>query len=139
MRIEKISAQDWAQVSQSAHVVAFSENHDPSKERIDFALLAVDNKATPMAYVTCREVSKDVLYWQFGGAFPGTRNTSNSFKAYAAFAEWTKANYRAVTTAVENTNIVMLKMAFKIGYRVVGLRTHGGQIFLELALEFPKK
>lgn len=89
-----------------------------------------------MAYVTCREVTSEVLYWQFGGSFPGTKDTVKTFQAYRGFSDWTKKHYKAVTTAIENTNIVMLKMAFKIGYLVTGIRTYGGQVFLQLTLEF---
>lgn len=136
MRVEKVSAKDWAPVSAAAHKACFGETWVPSDERIDFALVAVGDNASLLAYVTCREFSSEVLYWQFGGAFPGAKDTTKSFAAYKAFADWTGKHYKAVTTVIENDNIVMLKMALKVGYRITGIKYNEGQVLLQLSLEF---
>ena len=53
-----------------------------------------------------------------------------------AFVEWCKPRYKRITTLIENKNTVMLKMAMKVGFRVIGVRNFQGSILLEHLLEF---
>jgi RimJ/RimL family protein N-acetyltransferase len=129
------SREDWKAVSEAAHLVCFGERKEVSMDRIDFALVVGENDA-PSGYVTCREHDAETLYWQFGGAFPGTRSTSLSWKGYQALVDWCKTRYKRITTLIENTNIVMLKMAMKVGFRIQGVRVFKGQILVEHLLEF---
>lgn len=135
MRLERLSPANWFDFSVGAHRVVFGEEKDPSTDRIDYALLAVDAEK-PVAYITCRELDSETIYWQFGGAFPGTRGTAVSFRAYLLFIAYAKAHYKRVATLIENTNLVMLKMAMKVGFRIMGVRLFKGQVLLEHLLEF---
>lgn len=131
MRVIKINSSDWAESSEYAHITCFNEKRPAEMERIDFALLAIDEK--PQAYCTVRELDSESAYWQFGGSFPEARDTIKSFKAYSMFRNWMKeAGYKRISTYVKNDNIVMLKMAFKIGYRIIGTRTFKNEIYVEL-------
>lgn len=133
--VERIPADAWKAMSEDAHKVAFGTIRDASQERIDFALL-VKRGHQLMGYVTCKELDGRSLYWQFGGAFPGTKESSLTYSGYQAFIDWTKQHYDRVSTLVENDNIVMLKMAMKVGYRIVGIRNFKGHILCEMLLEF---
>lgn len=133
--VEKFSPREWEQFSETAHRICFKE-HKPSEwDRIDFALM-VKNNSRLLGYLTCREIDAETLYWQFGGAFPQTKDTATSFKGYEAFVAYCKPLYKRVTTLIENTNTVMLKMAMKVGFRIVGIRFFKGTILLEHLLEF---
>lgn len=133
--VEKISVQDWEPMSENAHLIAFGKKKPASFDRIDFTLLVRTEKEL-MGYVTCREFDHETIYWQFGGAFPGTQSTSLSWIGYQAFVEWCKPRYKRITTLIENKNTVMLKMAMKVGFRVIGVRNFQGSILLEHLLEF---
>lgn len=135
--VDQISAQEWAQLSEKAHLIAFAENKPAEWDRIDFALL-VKRGQNLMGYVTCRETDAHTLYWQFGGAFPGTRESSLTFSGYRAFVDFCEERYQRITTLIENDNFVMLKMAMKVGFRIVGVRVFRGHVLLEHLLEFPK-
>jgi len=136
MKIERIEPQIWSSLSENAHKIAFNTLKPASQDRISFALLAVNDANIPLGYVTCREHDADTLYWQFGGAFPGTIGTTISFPTYCQFVEWCKPHYKRITTLIENTNTVMLKMAMKVGFRIIGVRFYKGSILLEHVLEF---
>lgn len=134
-QIEKISKEDWELVSEDAHLIAFGKRKPAYFDRIDFALLA-KTETQMLGYITCREMDHETLYWQFGGAFPGTKDTVKSWRAYEAFGKWCGDKYKRVTTLIENDNTVMLKMAMKLGYRIIGVRNFQGSILLEHLLEF---
>jgi hypothetical protein len=116
-------------------LIAFGKLLPPGSERIDFAMIVSNSDGVAMGYVTCREQDAETVYWQFGGAFPGTRDTLRTFQGYRAFVDACR-NYKRITTLIENTNTVMLKMAMAVGFRVVGVRAYKGSILLEHLLEF---
>lgn len=134
MNVTYYSKEEWKPVSETAHLLCFGTKKPESLDRIDFALVV--GTETPAGYLTCREQDADTLYWQFGGAFPGTRNSSMTWKGYQAFVEWCKPKYKRITTLIENDNTVMLKMAMKIGFRIQGVRVFKGQVLVEHLLEF---
>lgn len=137
MKIEvvQLSPKQWEQLSEKAHLVAFDTHKPKEWDRIDFALLA-QNEKDLMGYVTCREHDAESLYWQYGGAFPGTRETSLSFSVYRELIAFCQKKYKRLSTLIGNENVAMLKMAMKVGFRIVGVRVHQGRVLLEHVLEF---
>lgn len=135
MEVESWSEKEWSKYAERAHLVVFSKLRPAGMDRIDFALVVKDGSKL-MGYVTCREWDSESLYWQFGGAFPGTRETSLSFRGYQAFVRWTKDHYKRVSTLISNDNAVMLKMAAKVGFKIIGVRTFRNTILLEHLMEF---
>lgn len=136
MHVECIKPQDWAVLSEKAHLVCFGTQKPAHWDRIDFALMTIDETGTPMGYVTCREHDAETLYWQFGGAFPTTKGTIKSFRTYESLINYVRAmDYKRVTTLIENTNLVMLKMAMTVGFRIIGVRNYKDSILLEHLLE----
>lgn len=135
MNIVQVDPGTWTEkFSEHAHLICFGKHKNKNLDRIDYALLAVED--SPIGYMTCRELDKDTVYWQFGGAFPGTKDTIKSFRAYQAFRDWHSTRYKRVVTYIENNNFVMLKMAMKIGFLVTGIRNFKTNILLEHTLEF---
>lgn len=135
MKIVKVPKEDWRVISKDAHLGVFGMKFEPVDERIDFALIAENELGVPMAYVTCREMDSKSLYWQYGGAFPGTKDTILSFRAYKEFCDWCMDRYDRIFTHIENTNTVMLKMAMKTGFLIFGIRTFKEWTLLEHRLE----
>lgn len=135
IEVDCLPAKEWSHLSEKAHLIAFSESKPAEWDRIDFALV-VRRGQEPMGYLTCREHDAHTIYWQFGGAFPGTRESSLTFSGYKAFVAWCEKRYKRVTTLIENDNVVMLKMAMKVGFRIMGIRNYRGHILLEHLLEF---
>lgn len=133
--VEVLTPGEWASLSEKAHVICFNEKRYSYMDRIDFTLLGVID-SEPVAYCTVRELDFESCYWQYGGAFPNVKDTVKSFAAYKKFADWCFENkYKRVSTYIANTNIVMLKMAFKVGFRIIGTRTFKGDILVELLNE----
>lgn len=135
MIVDQIFPEDWVEQSEDAHAIVFGTRKPSEWDRLDFVLVVGDGR-TPFGYVTCREHDAKTLYWQFGGAFPETRHTSRSFHGYMAFVEWCKPRYDHVSTLIENDNLVMLKMAMKVGFRIVGVKSFKGKVLLEHLLTF---
>jgi len=134
--VKQMDKQSWAGLSEYAHSVCFEEVKPTENDRIDYALVCYDDDSKPMSYVTCREFDSETVYWQFGGAFPETKGTIKSYKSYMAMTAWTSERYKRITTLIENDNIVMLKFAMKIGYKIIGTRNFKGSVLLEHLLEF---
>lgn len=135
MQVKRYEKEEWKKISESAHIICFSETRPIGFDRIDFALLVVTDGNVPAGYITCRETDSETVYWQFGGAFPSIKGTIMSFRAYEAFVEWTKSKYRRIYTLIENTNIAMLRMAQKVGFLIIGIKNFHGSIYLEHLLE----
>ena len=135
-KLFKISAQEWEAYETHAHRAVFAETLPPGTQRIDFALLVVDEATDkPVAYMTLRELDSANIYMKHGGSFDLIRGTGASLSCYKVMLEWLEQRYKNLTTLVENTNIVYLKMAMSQGFRVIGIRNFQGTILLELLKE----
>ncbi len=136
-KIKQISSEDWKNFSREAHLICFDENKPVEMDRIDYALLAIDETTDkPAGYVTVREITNKDVYWQYGGSFPGTRGTVKSFRVYEALHDWTSQRYERITTLIQNTNTTMIKFAMKMGYLIIGIRNFKGDVMIEHLLEF---
>jgi RimJ/RimL family protein N-acetyltransferase len=134
-KIEKLSPREWAQLSEDAHKVVFGKMRPAEIDRIDYALL-VKCDGEMCGYMTVRELDNESAYWQFGGAFPGTRDSAKSVYAYREFVKFAEIQYKRVTTLVENSNIAYLKLAMASGFRIIGTRFFKGTLLVELLLDF---
>lgn len=133
--VEVLDLKQWSAVSESAHLACFNESRPATMDRVDFTLMYRREKEY-LAYCTVMELNEKACYWQFGGSFPPAKGTVVSFKAYQAFLDSCfDSGYLLVATNIESENIPMLKMAFKVGFRIVGTKYHEGKIFVELVNE----
>lgn len=132
-----IHPEDWKGLSRVAHLAVFGSALEEDQERLSFVMLG-KKKGTQelLGWITCLEHDRDTLYWKFGGTLRGARETSVSWLLYQAAVESCKGKYKRITTRIENDNLVMLKMAMKVGFRVIGVTVYKGQIYLEHVLEF---
>lgn len=135
--VEQVSPEVWATVSEGTHFEVFGTYKPKEWDRIDYALFAVkEGEKLPVGYMTCREISNDAVYWQFGGSFKEIRGTTSSWRCYQAFVDWTKERYKCVHTYTENGNLPYLKMALKAGFKIVGTRAWENKVYLDLILDF---
>jgi hypothetical protein len=133
--VEMLSAEEWRNMAEEAHLICFDEKRPPSMDRIDFALLNIQDDM-PLNYCTCRELDAESVYWQYGGAFPNSKGTIHSAKSYARNIKWCFDNgYKRISTYVHNENLSMFRIQLKCGFRVIGMRNFKGDLFLELLLE----
>lgn len=131
MNVQKYSKDEWALVSEDAHLVAFNELRANEMNRIDFALVVWDEK--PLGYMTCREFDSETIYISYGGAFGKSYKVLEGYKAMLSSL---KEKYKRATTLVENNNISMLKLSMSQGFLVTGIKNFKNQIYLELSREF---
>ena len=103
--------------------------------RFDFALLCHDGNSVPTSFVTCKEVTKDDVYVDFGGTFPNQRG----YVTYRNIQDMIKTlseKYQTVFTHVQNTNYPMLKLYLHEKFEIIGVRVKkDGRIFCELKKE----
>lgn len=137
--IQRMEARVWWNFSEHAHKACFSEVKPADWDRIDYALLAVNEDDVPIGYMTCREFDSKSVYWQYGGAFKPIEKTIHAYRVYEAFLEWHSKRYERVATYISNGNKTMLAMAAKIGFKVTGIRNYKGEVLLEHLLEFNEK
>lgn len=134
--IKLLESRDWVKLNEQAHFCAFGEKRDRDMDRIDFALLAIDPNGVASGYISCLEMDKETIYWQYGGAMPNYKGSVFSFNGYREFIKYCGKFYKRITTRIENTNLTMLKMALKMGFLIMGTYTFKNKIFVELCLEF---
>lgn len=131
----KVTPAEWAQIAEGAHRVVFKEERPKHMDRVDYVLLVEEGTGQPSGYCTVRELDAESVYWQYGGAFPGTHSSSKAVECYGSLIDWTRTRYARISTLVENSNVRYLKLAMHYGFRVIGCRTFQGKIYLELLNE----
>lgn len=135
MQITRVSLDEWRdRFANNSYTQSFGQNRDISLERIDFALIAVNEN--PVGFVTCIEMDAETIYWQFGGAFDEIKRSLMVLTYYVSFINYCKERYKRITTRVENTNISMIRMALACGFLIQGTWNNRNKIYLELCLEF---
>lgn len=133
--VDRLTKEEWLPLSADAHLVCFNEKIEQDFNNIDFALMMTKDK-TPLNYCTVRILDQESCYWQYGGAFPNSKGTVYSYKGYAAFAhECFDAGFKRITTYIENDNIAMIKIALKVGFKIIGTRNFKGSVLVEFLLE----
>jgi hypothetical protein len=136
LRVLEIDKFGWERFAQDARRTVFNETMPPEYDRIDYALLVIGSeKDEPVAYMTVRELDADSAYLKHGGAFPPVKGTFHSLKIYMEMLDYLKPKYKRLTTLVENTNTVYLKMALTAGFKIIGIRNFEGSILVELYLK----
>lgn len=105
-------------------------------DRVDFALLVIDLQTDmPVAYMTCQELDADTCSLKHGGAFPEIKGSHKSFPIYKEMINYLSVGYKYLTTFVENTNTVYLKMALSVGLVPCGVKTIKSVTFVEFIKE----
>lgn len=135
-KIEKLLPEEWKLLSEQAHLAMFSESRSSEMDRIDYALIITDEEKKLCGYLTARELDQDSVYWQYGGAFPGTHSSKKAFDVYGELILWAKRHYKRITTLVKNSNVRYLKLAMHFGFRIIGCRFFNGEVLVELLNEF---
>lgn len=136
MIVNQLSPSQWSELAEEAHLLCFNEVRDCSMDRIDFALYTTDGNK-PLAYMTCKELDSETVYLQYGGSFPETQGTANSYRAYQAMLKsLPELGYKRAGTYIENTNQPMLKFAMKAGWLITGTRFFEGTLLLEHTIKF---
>jgi hypothetical protein len=133
VKVIKCSPEEWKNFSQDAHKAVFDEVRHNDLDRIDYAIIA-HNYERPIGFTTCRETDSESLYWQYGGCFECDRGYM-AVKAFEALFNFSKENYKRISTLVKNDNVNYLHMLMKFGFRAIGLRNFKGDIFLEMFWE----
>ena len=121
MTVIKLLPETWEKMAENAHLICFNERRPHTFNRIDYALLIVDDNQKPISYITVKEFDEETVYWQHGGGMPETTGFP-AWKAYNLAIGWTKERYKRIFTLIENVNTPMLKMAMKAGFRIIGTK-----------------
>lgn len=122
----------WDQVSKAAFEATFGLPRDPALERYDFTMAAVSEDGSLAGWITCKEMDAETIYWQYGGASPKFSGSSNVLIGYKQFVDFSLKDYKRITTRIENKNLPMLKLAFKLGFIIVGVHHFDNKVFVEL-------
>lgn len=135
MKVDKLTPEEWAGMSENAHVAVFQEIRPSLMNRVDYAMV-VSEEAKVLGFTTVRELDNESVYWQFGGILPEMRKSSFSIRSYFAIADWSfSQGVKNISTVIENTNTVMLKLALRMGFVIIGTKTLDGKIYVDLYLK----
>lgn len=133
--IDRIEKENWAHMSSSAHLISFGERHLSHEDRIDYALMIVDEESfIPAGYMTIKEMDSKTAYIQHGGALPEHKGTVHVLKRFMQFTKYLTSQYDYVWMRVDTKNFPMLKIAMRTGFEIVGTYFHAPKLFLELKL-----
>jgi hypothetical protein len=136
MEIIRIDPAGWSGMGSNAHTAVFGEYRPLELDRIDFALLVLDEHGFAAGYVTCQEKDSETVYWQYGGSLPNYKGTIFSYIGYKELIKFCKDHYKRIETRIENKNKTMLGIANRAGFLVQGTYHFKDKLFDELCLEF---
>jgi hypothetical protein len=139
MRLESVSPDTWRKLAREVHAQVFRHAYDPTWDRLDQALLLVDENRSVKGFATVREQDQHTAFLEWGGAMPKARFSMDAVRGWEQVLEWCRERYPRVKMFVENTNFPMLKLAIASEFKVIGLKCHEGRIYLEHTLAFPKE
>lgn len=141
MIVHRIEGEEWRRIADVAHKAVFGEAKPTAVDhRIEFALLACNERDEILSYVTCREVDVGKLYWGYGGSVPPVRETVQSWRVMNEMLRVCRLDgYTQISFLVENTNRAMLKLALKAGFLITGLRLISGSVMIEHVLQLSKE
>lgn len=135
--VKHVTKEDWKPMAVAAHGAVFSEEWDADMERIDKALITVDQETDMLLqYATLREIDSESVYISYGGSFPSAKGSPRSLESFVAILEDLKKSYKRVVFLTENINFPMLKLALKTNFVITGMRQAKGRTMLEHVLEF---
>lgn len=135
LRLEILTRDEWQVLAPMAHVAVFEEAPPSSLSKIDYAMLVTTDDKKIVGYVTVRDASDDVCYWQYGGVFD-LKNKLRAVRAFELCLGWAANRYRRITTLVKNTNAAYLRLCLAEGFLVTGTRLFDGDLLVELHLDF---
>jgi hypothetical protein len=135
VNLVRYTPEQWSSVAEAIHSEVFNEFRGKEINRIDYVLV-VWHDSIPLGYMTLRESDSASIYIGYGGILPEARKNIRSYGGYMMLLAYLKQRYDRATTLIENTNIEMLRLAFKAGFIVTGLKAFKEYIFLELTLEW---
>jgi len=134
MRVEKLTPLEWKELSPTLHKQVFQHTIHPEWERIDYALICVDEDNAVQGYLTAREQDENTVFWQWGGVMPLARGTAGSGRGLQKLLAWASERYTRMKTYVENDNTPMLRLYLMLGAKIVGIKYYEGKVFLEHAI-----
>jgi RimJ/RimL family protein N-acetyltransferase len=131
----RIEGKEWSEVhSADAYAKVFGEFRPGQHDSSDFALVLMNDKE-PLGYIQFIEISKQTVYGQFGGAVESIRGTDAIDEGFSKSISQILAEYQRFEFRVENTNIKMLHLALKSGFKIFGVRSRGNGVFVDLYIE----
>lgn len=135
LHLEVLSKEDWAKISESAHLYSFGAERPSEMDRISYALLV--RKDTELAcYATIIELDAESAYMQHGGNFPEVHGSPLTLRGYLMMTNYMKEKYKNVSTRIWNKNKAMLKLAWAAGFTVVGCELNKtGNLYLVLDMQ----
>lgn len=137
IEVVKLSREEWKLMAADAHVVCFNERIPKDFNNIDFAVITAENK-TPQTYATVRVLDKESCYWQYAGAFPSSKGQGKSLDNMKRTMDYCFAQgFKRISFYVESDNTIMLHMALRNGFKIIGTRTFKGCILVEFLYEQP--
>ena len=135
LEVKKLTSGKWAEICSDAHLVGFNHARDPKLDRIDYALLVVDELQNICGWLTAREFDSETVYWQYGAGTPESRNGPKVVETYSVLVEDAFKKYKRICTLVENENVKYLKLAMHFGFRIIGTRLFESKVYVELMNE----
>lgn len=136
MELQKLTLQEWNELSEVAHLICFNEKRAKEINTFDFCLF-ISEDDIPMAYATCIELDKKSVYMQHGGAMPSIAKSIDVTRGYKLMLSYLKENYQQASTRIKNDNIPMIKLALHHGFIINGLDCYSdGETYLHLINKF---
>jgi L-amino acid N-acyltransferase YncA len=137
LSLERLTKEEWAALSQSAHKYSFGTDRSPEMDRIDFALVVRETERDVLTgYMTVIELDQESAYIQHGGNFHHSDRNILTLRSYMMMCNFMKEKYKNVSTRVWNKNKAMLKISWAAGFTVVGCEVgKNKELYLVLDLE----
>lgn len=140
IEVKELSPTEWAEISEIARLKSFGDHRPPSMDRIDFALLVVDELEHPVGYATCSAINAEVVHLKMLGGFPNDTGFMSMAAGYlAVHGRLVEKGFKHVRTHIRADNVKVLRFSMTQGYRICGYTNFAGEPLVELHLVLKKE
>ncbi len=127
---------EWAEISEVARAKSFGDVRPSDVDRIDFAMMLVDDYGRPAGYATGSAINAEVFHLKMGGAFPNDVGRMTMKHLYPLVHQHLRAlGFGHVLTCVRSENVAVLRHAMRQGYRICGFSNFAGEPLVELSYD----
>ena len=125
LRVEKLSPEEWAILSENAIKYSFGWDTWPKERfRVSYALIVKDDETDEIyCYSTIVEMDSETAFMQHGGNSPTAKGNIKTTRGYLMMLNYLRELYKTIQTTIWNKNKPMLKLAWAGDFVIKGVIT----------------
>jgi hypothetical protein len=140
LTLKILTPSEWAEIAEVARLKSFGDFRPASFDRIDFAMLLLDDQNRPVGYANGSALTADTWHMKYVAAFHRDVgiHVMGDFDPIV-HGHLRALGFRRVLTHISPENLPALRFTMKLGYRICGYANFANEPLVELTLDLLKE